>query len=186
VFLSRLSLKHVCSSQRSRCLSASVSFPAIFVSGRLLSLCCAFPVHPRHFGWGIGCRLLFSVPASALFPGRETVSSLLFASPSLPAVLAAVWAHADLHVREGRRSHACCLRALNSVCAYKFNVRVKALFAGMPALPTCRHLIEGTVFTTAEVVLAELSELKFERKMDERTGFPELEVLSENLSAEGG
>eukprot|EP00820_Chromera_velia_P016855 Cvel_6380.t1-p1 / transcript=Cvel_6380.t1 / gene=Cvel_6380 / organism=Chromera_velia_CCMP2878 / gene_product=Bifunctional protein GlmU, putative / transcript_product=Bifunctional protein GlmU, putative / location=Cvel_scaffold311:1-2067(-) / protein_length=139 / sequence_SO=supercontig / SO=protein_coding / is_pseudo=false len=34
------------------------------------------------------------------------------------------------------------------------------------------HLIEGTVFTTAEVVLAELSELKFERKMDERTGFP--------------
>lgn len=32
------------------------------------------------------------------------------------------------------------------------------------------------VFTTAEIVIGELSDLQFSREMDERTGFPELVI----------
>lgn len=38
------------------------------------------------------------------------------------------------------------------------------------------------VFTTAEVVIGEAVDLQFTREMDERTGFPELEVQSRSQS----
>ncbi|XP_034555510.1 bifunctional protein GlmU-like [Notolabrus celidotus] len=39
------------------------------------------------------------------------------------------------------------------------------------------HVMGGLeIFTTAEVVIGEATQLQFRREMDERTGFPELEV----------
>lgn len=41
------------------------------------------------------------------------------------------------------------------------------------------HLLDGSIVrTTAEIVIVEMSELKFERILDERTGYPELRVDS--------
>jgi predicted DNA-binding protein with PD1-like motif len=40
------------------------------------------------------------------------------------------------------------------------------------------HLIEGTIFTTLELVLGTVDKLSFTREMDEATGYKELSVQS--------
>ncbi|CAH1261879.1 Hypp2475 [Branchiostoma lanceolatum] len=47
------------------------------------------------------------------------------------------------------------------------------------------HVMNLTVFTTAEIVIGECSNLTYRREMDERTGFPEL-VVSRRLNHQMG